>query len=69
MQTKTFKVPNIGCDGCIKTIQAELSELDGIHTVTGDVPSQSITVDYEAPATWERITQTLTDIDYAPQSA
>ena len=27
METKTFKVPNIGCDGCVSTIKNEIGHL------------------------------------------
>ena len=27
MESKTFKVPNIGCDGCVRTVENEVGEL------------------------------------------
>ncbi|MEL6528273.1 MAG: heavy-metal-associated domain-containing protein, partial [Chloroflexota bacterium] len=46
METKTFKVPNIGCDGCVKSIQIELVDLDGVSSVTGEVDSKMGTIFY-----------------------
>lgn len=66
-EQKTFRVPNIGCDGCIRTIVSELSEQPGIHRVEGDVNTKMVTVAWDLPATWEYISQTLTEIDYPPE--
>lgn len=69
METKTFKVPNIGCDGCVKAIQGELSDLEGVSDVNGEVDSKMVTVVYGDPASWDGIVSTLKEIDYAPENA
>jgi copper chaperone CopZ len=69
MDKKTFVVPNIGCDGCVRTIVNELSQLEGVNKVQGDVQSKVVTVEYEAPATWDKIQESLAAIDYAPEPA
>lgn len=69
MESKTFKVPNIGCDGCVRTITSELSAQPGVQSVKADVGSQLVTVQWDAPATWDSITATLTEIDYPPEKA
>ncbi|RMG82137.1 MAG: cation transporter [Chloroflexi bacterium] len=69
MEKKTFKVPNIGCDGCVRTIKTELSELQGVQSVEGEANSKTVTVEYNEPATWEQIVSKLTEIDYAPENA
>lgn len=69
MQSKTFKVPNIGCDGCVRAIENELSELDGVSNVQGDVDTQMVTVAYDAPADWQKIVVTLNEIEYPPAEA
>ena len=66
MDTKTFQVPNIGCDGCVKAIKGELSELDGVSKVDATVDTKTVTVEWDTPATWEQIVETLTEIEYAP---
>lgn len=68
MQTKTFKVPNVGCGGCVNTIKNEVSELSGVRSVSGVVDSKTITVEWDTPASWEQIEATLVEIDYAPES-
>ena len=69
MESKTFKVPNIGCDGCVNTVKGELSDLEGVKTVVGAVDTKMVTVEYDAPASWEKIVSTLKEIDYAPETA
>jgi len=67
METKTFKVPNVGCNGCVTAITNEVGELPGVQAVSGDVDSKMITVEWDAPASWEQIEATLVSIDYPPE--
>ncbi len=69
MEKITFEVPNIGCDGCVRTIRNELSEIPGVKVVDGVVDSKTVTVEWESPATWQKIADVLTEIDYAPATA
>lgn len=66
METKTFTVPNIGCDGCVRTIKNELNTVEGVSSVEGNVAARTITVQYGDPATWDVIEKVLVEIDYAP---
>jgi copper chaperone CopZ len=66
MESKTFQVPNIGCDGCVRTIKNELSQLEGVSSVDAAVDTQTVTVEWGDPASWDEIVDTLTEIDYAP---
>lgn len=66
MTTKTFNVPNISCSHCMMTIKRELGELEGVTSVTGDAETKAVTVEWEAPATWDGIKALLTEINYPP---
>jgi copper chaperone CopZ len=66
VESKTFQVPNIGCDGCVKTIKNELSALPGVKKVEADVDTKKVTVEWVDPANWKLIVETLTEIDYEP---
>ncbi|MDE2821562.1 MAG: heavy-metal-associated domain-containing protein [Chloroflexota bacterium] len=66
MTSKSFQVPNIGCAGCVAAIKTELEDLSGVQTVSGDLPSKTIQIEFETPATWDNIVATLKDIDYPP---
>ena len=64
MDKITLSVPNISCDHCIMTIQRELSNVEGVATVEGNVDKKEITVEWEAPANLEKIKSTLEEINY-----
>ena len=64
MQTKTFKVPNISCGHCVMTIRKELSEVDGVSKVEGDPGNKSITLEWDVPATLEKIKDALREMNY-----
>ena len=66
MTTKTFEVPNIGCNGCVQSIKNELGDVEGVVSVAGEVESRMVTVEFGDPASWEKISSTLESIDYAP---
>jgi copper chaperone CopZ len=66
MTTKTFVVPNISCGHCTHTIESELAEINGVKSVKAEEASKKVTVTFDAPATWEQIVDTLTEIDYPP---
>jgi copper chaperone len=69
MEKKTFNVPNIGCDGCVRTIRSEVSQIPGVQKVDGVVSSKAVTVEWGDPATWMQIAEKLAEIDYAPASS
>lgn len=69
MESKTFEVPNIGCGGCVSTIENELSAIDGVTMVKGVVDTRNVTVEWDNPANWEKIVETLNEIEYPPVQA
>jgi copper chaperone CopZ len=46
------------------TIQRELGEMEGVSKVEGDPNAKEISVDYDAPATVDKIKSTLKEINY-----
>ena len=66
METKTFSVPNIGCDGCVSTIKTEIGEIPGVKQVDADVNTKIVTVKWDAPASWSTIENQLAEIEYPP---
>ena len=64
MKTKNLSIPNITCGHCVMTIQRELDEVDGVSKVEGDPTAKEITVEWDAPATLEKIISTLNEINY-----
>ncbi len=68
MSSLKLEIPGIGCAGCVQAIKNELSELDGVSSVSGDVATRSIQVDFSAPASQDSIVAALEQIDYPPAS-
>jgi copper chaperone CopZ len=46
------------------TIKKELSEVEGVSKVEGDPGNKSITLEWDVPATLEKIQETLKEINY-----
>ncbi len=67
MEKRNFIIPAISCGHCVMAIKNELSELAGIKKVEGDPQSKSITVEWEMPATLDKILNTLKQINYPAQ--
>jgi copper chaperone len=64
METKKLSIPNISCGHCVMTIKNELGEISGVSKVEGDVEKKEINVEWDAPATMEKIKETLKEINY-----
>ncbi len=45
-------------------IKKELSEMEGVSKVEGDPERKSITLEWDVPATLEKIKETLKEISY-----
>lgn len=64
MKTITYYVPAISCGHCVHTIQSELSELTGVTKVEAEMDSKKVTIQFDDPATEEKIKQLLAEINY-----
>jgi copper chaperone CopZ len=64
MESETFLIPDISCKHCVMTIKNELNDIEGVSRVKGDPEKKEITVEWEAPATLERIKSVLKEINY-----
>lgn len=64
MNKKTFSIPNISCGHCVMNIKRELGEVKGVGKVEGNPQAKEITVEWDAPATLDKILSTLKEINY-----
>jgi copper chaperone len=64
MEKHTFKIPNISCGHCTRTIENELKEIDGITDVHSNIAEKTVTVQWQTPVTMEKIHATLKEINY-----
>ena len=70
MAMKTFKVPNISCGHCVKTIEREVGELKGVAAARADLSTKMVSVEWQEPATsWQGIRSLLVEINYPPEEA
>ena len=67
MNSKTIVVPNISCGHCTGTIQEEGGELAGVTSVSAEVETKRVVIEWDNPATWEQIDETLHEIGFPPQ--
>jgi copper chaperone CopZ len=65
MTTKvTYSIPNIHCGHCVHTIQSELIDLAGVKSVKADLDRRNATIEFEPPATEDKIKSLLQEIQY-----
>lgn len=65
-QSIILNIPNISCNHCVHTINMELSELEGVISVSADLDTLTAQVEFTAPATLQSITDLLNEIGYPP---
>lgn len=51
MQSITLIAPDISCDHCRRTIEQEVGSMDGILSVSVDVPAREVNVSYDPDRT------------------
>ena len=64
MEKQTFNIPNISCGHCTMAIENELKEMSGITEVVSNIAEKSVSVQWQAPATLDKIIATLKEINY-----
>ena len=64
MAKQTFSIPNISCGHCVNAIKNELREMKGIKSVEGSPEAKTVDVEWEDPASLEKIKGTLKDMNY-----
>jgi copper chaperone len=53
MPETKLSVPDIHCNHCKMSLEGALGQVAGVKQATVDVPSATITVDYDTPATMD----------------
>ncbi len=64
MTNVTYAVPNISCGHCVHTIQMEVGELTGVHSVVADQNTKTVTIGFDDSATEDQIKTLLKEINY-----
>lgn len=68
MKTVTYKIPNISCGHCVRTIQNEVGDLAGVKSVQANNETKQAVIVFEDPATEEQILELLKEINYPAES-
>mgnify|MGYP001045581489 FL=1 len=64
MEKKSFSIPSISCGHCVNAIKTELTELEGVSKVIGDIEGKSVEVEWDSPASEDSIKNKLAEINY-----
>ena len=64
MTTTTYSVPSISCGHCVNTIQTEVSEMDGVQSVTADAATKMVEITFDTPAGEESIKALMAEINF-----
>ncbi len=64
MAKETFSIPNISCGHCVNAIKNELNEMEGIKSVEGSPEAKTVDVEWDDPASLDKIKETLKEINY-----
>jgi copper chaperone len=61
-----FHIPDMACDGCVRSVTLAIQAVDPGAQVTADLPARRIDVASQTPR--DRLATALADIGYAPAS-
>lgn len=65
MATTVLTVPDISCEHCVRSVTEALTPINGIQTVTVDIPSKQVTVAYDqSQVDVEKMKDVLAEEDY-----
>jgi copper chaperone len=69
MSSVTLNVPDISCEHCERTISNTLQPVDGVRSVSVDIPAKQVRVDYdEALVNVDQMKALLQEEDYPVES-
>ena len=65
---KTLTIPTISCEHCLKSIERELTFVDGVDYVQGNIDSKAVMVEYRDGASLDEARTSLSEAGYAPSN-
>jgi copper chaperone len=69
MANVVLNVPDISCEHCERAITGALSPVDGVKSVSVDIPARQVKVDYDASQVdLEKMKDILKEEDYPVES-
>lgn len=64
MTEKTYTVPDISCEHCVRAITGELEKIQGLEVLTVDIPTKIVTVRHGDDVTEDQILSGIEDAGY-----
>jgi copper chaperone CopZ len=65
MATTVLTVPDISCEHCVRSVTEALSPINGVQTVSVDLPTKQVTVAYDqSQVDIEKMKDVLAEEDY-----
>jgi len=64
MEKTKLSIPNINCGHCVMTIKRELGGIAGVSKVEGDPQKKEVIVEWNQPASLDKIKTTLKEINF-----
>ena len=64
MKSEKIIIANLKCGGCENTIKTKLGQIDGVENVEVIDAEDTVIIQYQAPATREKISAKLHDLGY-----
>jgi len=65
MATTVLTVPDISCEHCVRSVTEALTPIDGIQTISVDLPTKQVTVAYDqSQVNVEKMKEVLAEEDY-----
>jgi copper ion binding protein len=61
---KTYRVPDISCEHCVRAISGELARIDGLEVVMVDLATKVVTVRHDDRVTEDEIISGIEDAGY-----
>ena len=64
MTERTYRVPDVFCDHCVRAITSELTRLPGIQRVEVDLAGKLVRVEHDGSVTDEQIRHGIEEAGY-----
>jgi copper chaperone len=65
MESTTLVAPDISCEHCQHAIEGAVGKMDGVKTVTVDIPARTVHVEYDPKlVTLAKIEEVMDDVGY-----
>jgi copper ion binding protein len=61
---KTYRVPDISCEHCVRAITGELTKINGVEVVDIDLATKAVTVRHDDRVTEDEIITGIEDAGY-----